>query len=195
MRTTRRGAPEVSRTGARFPRLLSPDGPDDDPVGPEHAPRHDRSLIGTTGARFRRAEPPPTVDPFPEPAAPEPPPVDVVPGVGPGFDTAPGVAPVRPYVLTRGRTRPSVDLPLEALLTVGPAAGRAAGAAQALVQLCRVPRSVAEVAALAGLPLGVARVLVGDLAASGALVVRRTAGADGPDLALLGRVLTGLRNL
>ena len=58
-----------------------------------------------------------------------------------------------------------------------------------------MPRSVAELAALAGQPLGVTRVLVGDLAATGALVVARTAGADGSDLALLGRVLAGLRNL
>ena len=123
MRTTRRGAPEVSRTGARFPRLLSPDGPgaDDDLVGPEHASPRDRGMIGATGARFRRgrpvepqpaanpfpepvaAEPQQAADPFPEPAAPEPPPVVV----GPGVDAGPGVAPVRPYVLTRGRTRHS----------------------------------------------------------------------------------------
>jgi hypothetical protein len=148
-------------------------------------------MIGTTGARFRRVELLPAVDPSPEPPLPEPPPVAADPDVG----AAPGVAPVRPYVLTRGRTRPPVDLPLEALLTVGPATARAVGAAEALVQLCRVPRSVAEVAALAGLPLGVTRVLVGDLAAAGAVVIQRTAGADGPDLALLGRVLTGLRNL
>jgi hypothetical protein len=206
MRTRRRGAPEVSRTGARFPRLPPPDGSeaDDDLVLPEDARPRDRSMIGATGARFRRggsAEPLPTIDPFPEPAAPAAPPAPIPStepppsAVGPDVEPVPGVAPVRPYVLTRGRTQPPVDLPLEALVTAGPAAARSTGSARALVQLCRVPRSVAEVAALAGLPLGVTRVLVGDLAAAGAVVIQRTAGADGPDLALLGRVLTGLRNL
>lgn len=206
MRTKHPGAPEVSRTGARFPRL-PPDmpEPDDDPVESEHASRRDRSKVGTTGARFRRggsAEPPPTLDPPPRIPAPTvspevTPPTELPPAAAaPDVDPPPGVAPVRPYVLTRGRTRPPVDLPLEALVTAGPAAARSAGSTQAaLVQLCRVPRSVAEVAAFAGLPLGVTRVLVGDLAATGAVVVQPTAGADGPDLALLDRVLVGLRKL
>jgi Protein of unknown function (DUF742) len=38
-------------------------------------------------------------------------------------------------------------------------------------------------------------VLIGDLAAAGTLVVHRTAAGSGPDLALLHRLLTGLRNL
>jgi hypothetical protein len=89
-----------------------------------------------------------------------------------------------------------VELPVEALVTTGSAGGRCAGAAEAsLIQLCEVPRSVAELAALTGIPLGVTRVLIGDLAATGTLVVHRTAGECGPDLALLDRVLTGLRKL
>jgi hypothetical protein len=106
------------------------------------------------------------------------------------------VPPVRPYVLICGRTRSTVELPVEALVTIGSAAAHCRGSAEAtLVQLCRVPRSVAELAALTGIPLGVARVLIGDLAATGALVVHHTAGGGGPDLALLDRVLTGLRKL
>jgi hypothetical protein len=54
---------------------------------------------------------------------------------------------------------------------------------------------VAAVAALAGVPLGVARVLIGDLAMTGALVVHDTAGHQGPSVPLLQRVLAGLRNL
>jgi hypothetical protein len=58
--------------------------------------------------------------------------------------------------------------------------------------LCQEPRSVAELAARVGVPLGVARVLVGDLAAAGAVAVHR---ADGPDLDLMRRVLSGLKRL
>jgi DNA-binding IclR family transcriptional regulator len=54
--------------------------------------------------------------------------------------------------------------------------------------------SVAELAALLDLPLGVARVLVGDLADEGLVSVHRpvTAGVR-PDPGLLERVLDGLR--
>ncbi len=61
--------------------------------------------------------------------------------------------------------------------------------------LCARPRSVAEVAALTGVPLGVARVLLGDMLTAGAVSVHRTADAGGPDLALMERVLSGLRRL
>jgi hypothetical protein len=102
---------------------------------------------------------------------------------------------VRPYVMTRGRTRPAEDLPLEALvesrvtdderipLSFEP--GR-------VVELCRAPRSVAEVAAALTVPIGVARVLIADLAANGTVTIHRTATADGPDIPLLERLLDGL---
>jgi uncharacterized membrane protein len=54
---------------------------------------------------------------------------------------------------------------------------------------------VAELAAHVGVPLGVARVLVGDLASAGAVAVHSGPGASGPDLALMERVLSGLRKL
>jgi Protein of unknown function (DUF742) len=41
----------------------------------------------------------------------------------------------------------------------------------------------------------VAKVLLGDLAVGGAIAVHRTSGAGGPDLALMERVLGGLRRL
>jgi hypothetical protein len=58
-------------------------------------------------------------------------------------------------------------------------------------------RSVAEVAALLSLPLGVARVLLGDMAGEGTVTVHQTASEAGelPDLALMERVLSGLRRL
>jgi hypothetical protein len=68
---------------------------------------------------------------------------------------------------------------------------------QAVAQLCRAPRSVAEVAALLSLPLGVARVLLADMADIGLILVHCSAysSADTPDLALMERVLSGLRRL
>lgn len=105
-----------------------------------------------------------------------------------------GSSQVRPYFFTKGRTRAAVELALEALVSATPGAA-AAGPAQIALELCREPRSVAEIAALLTLPLGVARVLLGDLVEAGSVIVHRTAEASGPDLALMQRVLAGLRNL
>jgi hypothetical protein len=64
-----------------------------------------------------------------------------------------------------------------------------------IVRLCRTPQSVAEVAARLHLPLGAARVLVGDLCVSGQLEVYGTsADADGPDDETLEKVLDALRS-
>lgn len=66
----------------------------------------------------------------------------------------------------------------------------------ALECVCDRPRSVAEVAALLEVPLGVARVLIDDMAAEGLLNVDRTVGHDGaPPMALMRRVLQGLHRL
>ena len=162
--------------------------------------------VGLTGARFggasrrrRGAVPPPVAEPAPQPApATQPAPVADVPPlvslVSEALDPS-ATSFVRPYVLTRGRTRSLLDLSIETLVSAVPAAAPVAEDQQAVVDLCREPRSVAEVAALLAVPIGVARVLLGDLAACGALTVHRTAGAAGPDLALMERVLTGLRRL
>lgn len=105
-----------------------------------------------------------------------------------------GSSQVRPYFFTQGRTRAAVELALEALVTATPGAA-AVGPAQLALELCRETRSVAEVAALMAVPLGVARVLLGDLVAAGCVIAHRTADAGGPDLTLMERVLAGLRNL
>jgi hypothetical protein len=103
---------------------------------------------------------------------------------------------VRPYVRTGGRTRPAVDLAIEALVSTAPGAPEPPGADhRAIAALCASPRSVAEIAALLEIPLGVARVLVGDLAQDGAVVVHGTSGPDGPDAPFMQRVLDGLRRL
>ena len=106
---------------------------------------------------------------------------------------------VRPYALTRGRTRPSgTTLPLEALVVATAAAGRAVLNLEraAIVHACATPASVADLSAGLGIPVGVTRVLVGDLAAEGLVQVHGGAGADaGPDLRLLERVLDGISSL
>ena len=68
---------------------------------------------------------------------------------------------------------------------------------RAVAELCEQTRSVAEVAALLSVPLGVARVLLGDMAGLGVVTVHQNASSAGntPDLALMERVLSGLRRL
>ena len=107
---------------------------------------------------------------------------------------------VRPYAMTGGRTRPRYDLPIEALVTTTPAGEQleflATPERRQIFSMCREFRSVAEIAALLSVPLGVARVLVGDLADEGLVMVHQPGASNGgPDLALLEKVLSGLRNL
>lgn len=73
---------------------------------------------------------------------------------------------VRPFIVTGGRTRPLHDgLRIETLVVATTTALRAQlhFEQRQIVQWCRTPISLAEVAALIGVPLGVARVLVADL--------------------------------
>jgi hypothetical protein len=106
---------------------------------------------------------------------------------------------VRPYAMTGGRTRPvHADLEMESLVSttsVGEASVEALNfEQQSIALLCRDVLSVAEVSARLDLPLGVVRVLVGDMAEEGLVMVHRPADPDDrPDLALLERVLYGLR--
>ena len=63
---------------------------------------------------------------------------------------------VRPFVMTGGRTRASDTLRIETLVQTASAdAGTAAFEAGQILQLCRTPHSIAEVAAKLGVPLGV----------------------------------------
>lgn len=108
---------------------------------------------------------------------------------------------VRPYARTRGRTRSDYDLPIEALVTTADGAvgddARMNPEHRPIADLCRQVQSVAEVAARLALPLGVARVLLGDMARIGLVTVHTTAAdATGqPAVALLEKVLSGLRKL
>ncbi|MFF7475026.1 DUF742 domain-containing protein [Streptomyces sp. NPDC008092] len=107
---------------------------------------------------------------------------------------------VRAYVWTGGRTRSHHHFEVETLVSSAGPGGVQDTAAQwdrTVLDLCREPRSVAEVAALVAVPLGVAKVLLGDMADRGMIIVHETATDAGavPAQALMERVLGGLRRL
>lgn len=103
---------------------------------------------------------------------------------------------VRPFVITGGRSRHArVQLRVEALVVA-----TGAGSDRPLqfehdriVRCCDAPISVAEVAARVGVPLGVAQVLVGDLAEAGLLQIHEARQAATP--ALLLRMIDAVRAL
>ncbi|WP_338899676.1 DUF742 domain-containing protein [Streptomyces sp. TG1A-60] len=113
---------------------------------------------------------------------------------------------VRPYAMTGGRTEPgasTVPFDLIALVSVDPGAPRAADDTslgpehRTLVELCWTDtQSVAELAAGADLPVGVVRVLLGDLLELGRVTVSRPVPpARLPDERVLREVIEGLRAL
>jgi hypothetical protein len=107
----------------------------------------------------------------------------------------------RPYTVTGGRTATAhQDLEMETLVqaVIAPAArGAHLGREQrSIAALCQDVLSVAEISARLDLPLGVVRVLVGDMALEGLLFLYRPRSEPTrSDLALLERVLHGLRNI
>jgi hypothetical protein len=120
-------------------------------------------------------------------------------------DRADGLAArIRPYAVTGGRTRGNQDLALETIVRTTPQ-GRAAQPrlireSARIVDLCVEPLSVAEISAHLSVPLGVARVIVGDLAAEGLVGANAATDASSgtqnrPDIKLLERVLDGLQAL
>ena len=109
---------------------------------------------------------------------------------------------IRPYAMTGGRTRPRYQLAIEALVSTTAAPERVVTLLpehQRICNLCLDIKSVAEISALLSMPLGVARILVADLAESGLVAIHQPAagGESGgtPDVTLLERVLSGLRKL
>ncbi|MGX9790143.1 DUF742 domain-containing protein [Mycobacterium sp. MMS18-G62] len=109
---------------------------------------------------------------------------------------------VRPYTLTSGRTSSRIDLPLEAavgtLESTKPARWPGNDVRGQILVLCAASPSVAEIASRLSLPLGVARVLVGDLVTQGYLRVHATLGdstTTDERRELIGRTLRGLRAL
>ncbi|MET7641247.1 DUF742 domain-containing protein [Streptomyces sp. NPDC005438] len=124
------------------------------------------------------------------------------------FDDAAGPV-VRPYAMTRGRTRASADdhvLDLIALIIATPRTplpgeeptDRSLSPEQLdiLGWCAETPRSVAELASDLDLPVGVVRVLIGDLIDAGLVRVSRPVpAAELPDENILREVINGLRAL
>ncbi|MCX5143164.1 MULTISPECIES: DUF742 domain-containing protein [unclassified Streptomyces] len=109
---------------------------------------------------------------------------------------------VRPYAMTGGRTRPRYQLAIEALVSTTADPSRLQGQLpehQRICRLCIEIKSVAEISALLSIPLGVARILVADLAEAGLVAIHQPGGDESaggqPDVTLLERVLSGLRKL
>jgi Protein of unknown function (DUF742) len=107
---------------------------------------------------------------------------------------------VRPYAVTGGRTKPRYQLQIEAMVAASHYEARDLSVlspeCQAILSFCRDWRSVAEVSAVLHMPLGVARVLIADMAMEGLVRVHQIDHAQGrPDINLLERVLSGLRKL
>lgn len=122
------------------------------------------------------------------------------PGAGTSGGTSPVRPPepalVRPYILTGGRTTSiGVDLAIEALVVRSdrPTSVVRSVEERWILSLCAAPAAIAELAARTGLPLGVTRVLVSDLAAHGEVEVCST--AERGDATLLRRLREGVGDL
>ena len=107
---------------------------------------------------------------------------------------------VRPYAVTKGRTKPRVHLEIEAMVAASyyeaASMSQLSPECQAILEFCRDWRSVAEVSAVLQMPLGVARILIGDLAVEGLVRIQQLNHDQGrPDIRLLERVLSGIRRL
>ena len=131
-------------------------------------------------------------------------------GGGPGADGAgrdprlgragAGSSLVRPYAVTGGRTKPRTQLEIEAMVAAAHYEARDLSVlspeCQAILGFCRDWRSVAEISAVLRMPLGVARILIADMAVEGLVRIHQLDHAQGrPDVNLLERVLSGLRKL
>ncbi|HUJ04939.1 MAG TPA: DUF742 domain-containing protein [Streptosporangiaceae bacterium] len=113
---------------------------------------------------------------------------------------APGPV-VRPYALVRGRTRPTGET-LDVITMVRAAVGADGGEHPdlepehlAVLAQCAVPTSVAELASLLDLPLGVIRVLLADLRDRHLVTTRQPSPARTSNIRLLREVADGLRRL
>ncbi|MGW1839255.1 DUF742 domain-containing protein [Streptomyces sp. BBFR2] len=112
---------------------------------------------------------------------------------------------VRPYAMTRGRTRTESEDRLDLIALViaesrydAPDGDHTLTPEQLdIVEWCRAtPQSVAELAADLDLPVGVVRVLIGDLLDAGLVhLTRPVPPAELPDEQVLREVIDGLRAL
>ncbi len=105
---------------------------------------------------------------------------------------------IRPYAMTGGRTDIDSIISLETQIQSSTRASQHLGAyrweAAKVVDLVQSPMALIEIAARLEIPIGVARVLVADLVADGAVVLHMPAKTQS-FASLLERVLDGVRNL
>jgi hypothetical protein len=108
---------------------------------------------------------------------------------------------VRPYALTKGRTLPSGGTTfglIDVVVATGerpPAHFRPGPEHRRILTMCRRPTPVVDLTSEIDLPLGVVRVLLGDLASEGMLRVLSTQKQEVTDQRLLRMVLDGLESL
>ncbi|WP_405160634.1 DUF742 domain-containing protein [Nocardia sp. NBC_01499] len=109
---------------------------------------------------------------------------------------------VRPYALTSGRTEPAVDLPLEAVIeTLSYTAHLDWPTGDVRTDILRLGThklSVAEIAAQLDRPLGMIRVMIGDLVVDGIVRLHSTLTDEASfdeRRSLMERTLRGLRAL
>lgn len=114
------------------------------------------------------------------------------------FDEAAGPL-VRPYAMTRGRTRPGntmLDLATQIVSVLTDNDLQTLTPEQfSIIDLCRHPLSIAEVAAYIDVPLIVVKVLVSDLIERGDVVTRHAGAVERPSRNLLEAVLDGVRRI
>lgn len=108
---------------------------------------------------------------------------------------------VRPYAMTRGRTEPtrgSFDL-ISLVVSTRAAHSEQIGLDpehRAIVKLCQSPISVAEISGYLDLPLGIVRVMLGDLLDRGLILAREPQAATQPlSEQVFKAVINGLRSL
>jgi hypothetical protein len=176
------GSPDSRSSGVPWPRGVSPPGG----MPP-------RGWLAQVGGQF------PGVGPGPGGSGP---PAGRLPADDNGRAGSDGRASplVRPYAVTGGRTQPKYQLPVEAMVAASHYEPHdlslLSPECQAILGFCRDWRSVAEISAVLRLPLGVARILIADMAVDGLVRVHQTNHTEGrPNLNLLERVLSGLRQL
>jgi Protein of unknown function (DUF742) len=108
---------------------------------------------------------------------------------------------VRPYAVTKGRTLPSGDQSfglIDVVFATGeqpPAHFRPGPEHRRILSLCRRPTPVADLIFEIDLPIGVVRVLLGDLVGEAMLRVISTQSEPGTEQRLLRMVLDGLESL
>ncbi|MYU18423.1 DUF742 domain-containing protein, partial [Streptomyces sp. SID8361] len=168
------------------PPRRQPQRPQQQPYTPSYAPQ------GPSEGSWYDAPPAPRIEPVQPPARPAP---ETSSPAGSTHNPL-----VRPYAMTGGRTRPRYQLAIEALVHTTAEPAQLQGQLpehQRICQLCREIKSVAEISALLTIPLGVARILVADLAEAGLVAIHQPGGDESaggqPDVTLLERVLSGLR--